>query len=246
MRCRKTAQVSVLVVAFACSLPAQTYKVGPGSSEEPQRNADQTPSANKSLGWGSNIQNARLGGAAQSALKSGNYAAAVDYAQRAAQAAPNDAQLWFLLGYAARLDRKSQLSVDSYSRGLRINPSALDGISGLAQTYSTMGRTEEAKRLLNQLLSADPRRINDSLLLGEILMRSGDYAAALDVLGRAEQIQPSARSELLMALAYQHQKQPDLASRYLELAKRRDPDNPDVQRSLAGYYRDAGDYAAAI
>jgi tetratricopeptide (TPR) repeat protein len=246
MRCRKTAHVSLLVVAFACSLPAQTYKVGSGSPEEPQRNADKASPANQSLGWGSNIENARLARAAELALKSGNYATAVDYAQRAAQAAPNDARLWFLLGYAARLDRKSQLSVDSYSRGLRLNPSALDGISGLAQTYSTMGRTEEAVRLLNQLLSADPRRINDSLLLGEILMRSGDYAAALDVLGRAEHIQPGARSELLMALAYQHQKQPDLASRYLELAKRHDPDNPDVQRSLAGYYRDAGNYAAAI
>jgi tetratricopeptide (TPR) repeat protein len=236
----------VLVVALACSLGAQTYKVGSGSSEEAQRNAGQTSSTNKSLGWGSNIENARLARAAELALKGGNYAIAVDYAQHAAQAAPNDARLWFLLGYAARLDRKSQLSVDSYSRGLRLSPSSLDGVSGLAQTYSTMGRTEEAKRLLNQVLSADPKRINDSLLLGEILMRAGDYAAALEVLGRAEQIQPGARSELLMALAYKNQKQPDLASRYLEMAKRHDPDNPDVQRSLAGYYRDAGNYAAAV
>jgi tetratricopeptide (TPR) repeat protein len=66
------------------------------------------------------------------------------------------------------------------------------------------------------------------------------------VLGRAEQIQSGARSELLMALAYEHQKQPDQASRYLELAKRHDPDNPDVQRSMAGYYRESGNYAAAI
>ena len=171
---------------------------------------------------------------------------AVDYAQRAAKAAPNDAQLWFLLGYAARLARKSQLSVDSYSRGLRLNPSSLDGISGLAQTYSIMGRTDEAIQLLNRVLAADPKRIGDSILLGELLMRSGDYDAALTVLGRAEQIQPGARSELLMALAYEHQKQPDQASHYLELAKRHDPDNPDVQRSMAGYYRESGNYAAAI
>ena len=77
-------------------------------------------------------------------------------------------------------------------------------------------------------------------------MRSGDYDAALNVLGRAEQIQPGARSELLMALAYEHQKQLDQASHYLELAKRHDPDNPDVQRSLAGYYRETGNYPAAI
>jgi tetratricopeptide (TPR) repeat protein len=251
LACRKTAHVSLLIVAFACSLRAQTYKVGPGSAETPQPNPDQTSpaqtaSANKSLGWGSNIQNARLARAAESALKDGNYAMAVDYAQRAAKTAPNDAQLWFLLGYAARLARKSQLSVDSFSRGLRVNPSSLDGISGLAQTYSIMGRTEEAVQLLNRVLAADPKRISDSVLLGELLMRSGDYDAALKVLMRAEQLQPGARSELLMALAYEHQKQRDQASRYLELARRHDPDNPDVQRSMAGYYRDAGSYAAAI
>ncbi len=98
-----------------------------------------------------------------------------------------------------------QLSADAYSRGLRLRPSPLDGLSGLAQTYSTMGRTAEAERLLNQVLSAEPKRINDAVLLGELLLRSGEYAAALDVLGRAEQIQPGARSELLMALAYKRQ-----------------------------------------
>ena len=242
----------MLVVALACFLRGQTYKVGSSSAEKPPSNAEQTsspnkaPSSNKSLGWGSNIQNARLARAAESALKSGNYAAAVDYAQRAAQAAPNDAQLWFLLGYAARLDRKSQLSADAYSRGLRLNPSALDGLSGLAQTYSTMGRTEDAQRLLNQVLSVDPKRTNDAVLLGELLLRSGDYAAAIDVLRRAEQIQPGTRSELLMALSYEHLKQLDLASRYLDLAKQRAPNNPEVQRSLAGYYRETGNYPAAI
>jgi len=239
------------MIAFACSLGAQTYKVGSGSPETPQANPNQTSpaqtsSANKSLGWGSNIQNARLARAAESALNDGKYAMAVDYAQRAANAAPNDAQLWFLLGYAARLARKSQLSVDSYSRGLRVNPSSLDGISGLAQTYSIMGRTVEAIQLLNRVLAADPKRTGDSVLLGELLMRSGDFDAALTVLMRAEQTRPGARSELLMALAFEHQKQPDQASHYLELAKRHDPDNPDVQRSMAGYYRESGNYAAAI
>ena len=91
--------------------------------------------------------------------------------RRATQSAPNDAQLWFLLGYAERLDGKLQLAVDAYNRGLRLKPSALDGISGLAQTYSIMGKTDEAKLLLNQVLSADPKRINDAVLLGEILLR---------------------------------------------------------------------------
>jgi len=244
---QKTGCLAVLVVALACVLPAQTYKVQ-SSPEKPESATDQTASTskNKPLGWGSNIENARLARAAELALKSGNYPAAVDYAQRAAQGAPNDPQLWFLLGYAERLAGKSQLAADAYNRGLRLSPSAPDGLSGLAQTYSVMGRTEEAERLLNRVLASDPKRINDAALLGELLLRSEDYAAALDALGRAEQIQPGARSELLMALAYEHQKRFDQASHYLELAKRRDPENPDVQRALAGYYRETGNYAEAI
>src|SRR5580704_3032186 len=232
------------IAALACVVYAQTYKVG-DFPQKPPATSDQTSSSNK-LGWGSNIQNARLARAAEQALKNGNYAAAVDYAQRAAQAAPNDAQLWFLLGYAARLDKKFQLATDSYERGLRLNPSSLDGTSGLAQTYSNMGRTDEAERLLKQVLASDPRRVNDLLLLGELLMRSGDYSGAIDLLERAERTEPGTRSELLLALSYQHLKQFDQADHYLELAKQHAPNNPEVQRSLAGYYRETGNYPAAI
>jgi tetratricopeptide (TPR) repeat protein len=226
-------------------MQAQTYKIGDDTPEKPQAKTDQS-STSQSLGWGSNIQNARLAQAATLALKRGDHALAVDYAQRAAQAAPNDAQLWFLLGYAARLDEKIQLSIDAYNQGLHLNPSSLDGLSGLAQTYSAVGRAEDAERLLKQVISADPRRRDDALLLGDLSMKSGDYTAALDWLSKAERVQPDARSELLVALCYQHLKQMDMASRYLEAAKRRAPDNPDVQRSLAGYYREIGNYSQSI
>ena len=96
------------------------------------------------------------------------------------------------------------------------------------------------------MIASDPKRSDDALLLGDLYMRSADYANALDWLGRAERIHPGARSELLMALSYQHLKQMDLASQYLELAKRHAPDNPDVQRTMAGYYREVGNYSEAI
>lgn len=241
----KIASVLVLV-ALACGVDAQTYNVGPDASKSPQAQTNQTQSPDQPLGWGSNIQNARLARAAQLALQHGDHALAFDYARRAAQAAPNDPQLWFLLGYAARLNAKLQESVDAYSRGLRLSPSTLEGLSGLAQTYSLMGRTEDAERLLKQVIASDPKRRDDALLLGDLYMRSADYTDALDWLGRAERIQPDARSELLMAISYQHLKQMDLANRYLELAKRRAPDNPDVQRSMAGFYREVGNYSQAI
>ena len=150
----------------------------------------------------------------------------MDYAQRAAQAAPGDPQLWFLLGYTARISARFELSAEAYRRGLGLNPASHEGLSGLAHTYSVMGRSGEAEPILKQLLAHNPSRREDAVLLGELYMRSGDYTNALEWLGRAEHRAPESRSELLMALTYQRLKQMDLARRYLDLAKRHAPTIP--------------------
>ena len=239
---------------------AQTYKVSPGTTNQTQQQTDQqqktkepqkraqpqAQSQSDKFGWGSNIQNARLARAAETALKSGNYPAAMDFAQRAAQAAPGDDKLWFLLGYTQRLAGKTQASVESYDRGLRINPSSIEGQSGLAQTYSRMGRSEEAVRILTHVVESDPRRTTDLLLLGELLLRSGQFDEALKHLQRAEQMHPDSRSELLIAITYERLNQGEQAERYLDMAKRRAPNNPEVVRALAGFYREMGNYPAAI
>jgi tetratricopeptide (TPR) repeat protein len=231
---------------IACVLSAQTYQVGSDDSSNPQAKTSQTQNQENSLGWGSNIQTARLARAAQQALEQGHHAQALEMAERAAKAAPNDPQLWFLLGYAARLNGNLQQSVDAYNRGLRLNPSSLDGQSGLAQAYNLIGRTDQAEKLLAQVVTADPRRADDTLLLGDMYLRSKDAPHAVDWLLKAERMQSSARAELLLALAYQQTNQTDLANHYLQLAEHRDPNNPEVQRSMAGYYREVGKYDQAI
>lgn len=243
---RRKFSLFLLVPSLCLACMAQTFNVGGGSAQKQQDKPGQPASQDQPLGWGSSIQNARLARAATDALKSGNYSAAVNYAQQAVQAAPNDPQLWLLLGYAARMAGKSQLSIQAYQKGLHLNPSLLDAISGMAQTYNNMGQRAEAIRLLTQATSANPKRIDDLLMLGNLLLQSQQYDQALTALGKAEQVTPSARSELLMALCYQHLKQRDKANHYLDLAKRRAPNNPDVRRSLAAFYRESGDYASAI
>lgn len=246
----------MLVFAVCSPSQAQTYEITPPAAQKPQSQktapskapskAPPPPSQSEALGWGSNIQDARLARAAELALKQGNHAEAVRLAQRAAQAAPNDPRLWILVGYAARLNRQYGLSVDAYSHGLRLQPGSVDGMSGLGQTYAVMGRTDDAMKLLKDVTAANPKRIGDLLLMGELLMRSGDYNGALGYFRRAEQMQPGMRSELLMALSYQHLKQLDQANHYLEMAKKRAPNNPEVQRSLAGFFLESGSYAEAI
>jgi tetratricopeptide (TPR) repeat protein len=239
-------QCRPIVSAAACFLLiraglAQTYQVAPDTPADQRK----TQPAEQEMGWGSSIQNARLARAAELALQKGDRALAYSYAQRAAEAAPNDPQLWFLFGYAARLDGKLGPSTDAYQHGLRLH-SSIDGMSGLAQTYSESGRIADAERLLKQVVAADPKRRVELCLLGDLSMRSGDYQGALGWLDRAERIQPAAQSELLLAVAYTHLKQSDMASHYLEIAKNRDPNNPDIERALAGFYRQTGDYGKAV
>ena len=151
-----------------------------------------------------------------------------------------------MLGYAARLDGNVALSVSAYNHGLKLKPSAADGSSGLAEDYNLMGRTADAERLLTQVVTSHPDRRDDLLFLGDLLMHSKQYDQATQWLLKAEAQQQGARSELLLAICYQNMHQLDLADRYLEMAKRKAPNNPDVERSLAGYYREIHNYPAAI
>ena len=235
--------VSVAVASYA---PAQVYQLGQQNSASSRGQTNASRSASQSLGWGSNIQNARLARSAQQALLRGDHAEALEYARRAAAAAPNDPQIWFLLGYAARLSEDYALSVDAYGHGLRLSPSAPEGMSGLAQDYALMGRDADAERLLAKLVTANSARANDLVLLGNLQIRSQDYSDAVKWLSEAERIQPDARSEVLLAICYQHLNQMDLARRYLKIAQERAPGNVDVQRTLAEYYNEVGEYPEAI
>src|SRR5262249_26887268 len=150
--------------------------------------------------WGSSIEVARQARAAQDALKRNDYNAAVSYAQQAAHSAPQNAELWFLLGYSARLAEKFPLSIEAYNRGLQTQPNSVRGLAGLAQTYARMGRTNEAEQLLNKVVAASPKDANSLQLAGELTL-STDPKRSLDLLQRASAIQPSAHNDLLIAHA---------------------------------------------
>lgn len=226
---------------------AQTYQIGADNSKSTQAPKKQSKQPDsQQLGWGSNIQNARIARAAQLALQKGEKGQALDYARRAVHAAPNDPQLWFLLGYAARLNGRYPESVQAYEKGLQLKPDAVDGTSGLAQDYAVMGRIPDAQKLLKQVVASNPGRHDDLVLLGELYMRQKDYNTAIDWLTRAEHAKPDARAELLLALSCQQTNRMDLANQYLEMARRRAPNNPEVARSMAGYYREVGKYDEAI
>ena len=254
---------SVLLTICSLLLPisvamAQTFEVNgqPSATSSTQAkqkaqkkgaSAGQGSSAPESgIGWGSSIEVGRLARAAEDALRHGNPGAAADYAQRAVNAAPQDGKLWFLLGYTSRLAGRYQTSVDAYQHGLKLSPGSADGLSGLAQTYARMGRTDEAKRLLMEVIRANPGRTNDLLIAGELFMRSEDPEQGISLLQRAESQKPNAHAELMLAMAYLKLKRPDKAKQMLDLAKKHAPGNVEIFQAAANYYREEHDYRTAI
>ncbi len=153
--------------------------------------------------------------------------------------------MWFLLGYAARLGDRFQASVNAYNRGLSVRPNSVNGMAGLAQTYAKMGRDAEAAQLLQRVIDANPKDANSLQLGGELLLNS-DPNHSLELLRRADALQPSAHTDLLIAHAYERLAQPEESTRYLDRAKARAPKDPEVLRAVAGQYREQGQYDAAI
>ncbi len=253
-----------LVPLMVCSLllpvasaTAQTFDVNgqqsppaatsPNAKPQQKKNQSQSnASTDNGMGWGSSIEVGRLARAAEDSLRRGNPGAAADYAERAVKAAPQDNKLWFLLGYTSRLAGRYQTSVDAYQHGLQTAPGNADGLSGLAQTYARMGRTDDAKRLLLQVIRANPNRTNDLLIAGELYIRSGDTQEGINLLQRAEAHAPNAHAELMLAVAYLKLKQPDRARQMLDQAKKHAPGNVEIFQAAANYYREEHDYKAAI
>ncbi|HVN21593.1 MAG TPA: tetratricopeptide repeat protein, partial [Dongiaceae bacterium] len=222
----------------------QTFDVNGGGSA-PDAQSGQSSSGDNNFSWGSGIEVARQARAADEALKRNDFASAVAHAQQAVNAAPQDGELWFLLGYTARLNGQYPLSVDAYNKGLRHKPNSVRGLAGLAQTYAKMGRDKEAQQLLQKVIAANPQDADSLELAGELLLTS-DPKSALPLLQRADAVKPSAHGDLLIARAYERLGQPDEVTRYVNQAKSRGPHDPDVLRAVAEQYRNQGKFDDAI
>jgi len=239
-----------LATLLSCAF-GQTYDLQGPAKDSSSRKQEQSNTENSNtqtqsgFGWGAGIEVARKAHAAQDAINRGAYADAVSFAQQAANSAPQNVDMWFLLGYAARLAQQYQVSVDAYNRGLRLQPNSIRGLAGLAQTYAKMGKDAEAQKLLQRVINSNSRDANSLQLAGELLL-STDPKNSILLLKRADAIQPEPHTDLLLAHAYQRLGDQQESKRYLELAKSRGPRNPEVLRAVAGEYRDQGQYDQAI
>src|SRR5215469_6646038 len=134
--------IPLIVAGVGSAQSTQEFQLGNQPSAQAQKKQAQKPgnrtqqtasgpaASSGGLGWGSSIDVGRNARAAEDALKRGDYAAAMTFAQRVTQSAPNDPRNWFLLGYTSRLAGRYSTSLDAFNRGLSKNPNSVEGLSG--------------------------------------------------------------------------------------------------------------------
>ena len=243
--CMLLAGMSASAQTFEINGQSTNTSTAPKKSSRSSAKRASAPSSDSSMGWGSSIEVARQARAAQEALRHNDYNGAMNYAQRATKAAPQNPDFWFLLAYSARLAGRYNASVDAYNKGLSLRPASIEGLSGLAQTYARMGRADEAKQLVQKVLASNPRSVDDLRLAGELFLYQ-DPKQALNFFQRADALKSTARTKLSMARAYQRLGDSAQARQMLDRARAQAPKDPEVLRAVAAGYREDGQYDQAI
>lgn len=171
--------------------------------------------------------------AASARADAGDLVAAVDYAERARAVNQAAAAPHILLAslYAARRDAdRVQEALATLERLPTRDPRER---TQLGQLYLELGRDAMAANEFRWALDADPRALDARLGLATALYKQGKYPEALAACERLLKDAPDlALTHALMGYIYVSRSQRQLAVQALELALRRDPDQPAAQALL--------------
>ncbi len=138
------------------------------------------------------------------------------------------------LGY---LSGASEAGRDAAGAPLPGLPDPVDRLPVLAQveearTAYRAGDLAHARRTAEAAVAADPGIVETQLLLAAILWRSGDPAAAREVVTRIETTRPTSQTRHLLGLLALQLGHPEEAAPLLEDAVRRDPTNLPATETL--------------
>lgn len=110
----------------------------------------------------------------------------------AAALASWDARWPYYLGYQSAQARRSEAAAAHFEAALRIDPTSLPAKIHLAEAYHDLGRGEDARAILDEILARDPRFAPAHFLLGQIDSDAGELAAAVTHWEAALEAQPDA------------------------------------------------------
>lgn len=96
----------------------------------------------------------------------------------------------FALGASYEQLKKNKDAVAAYRRALDLEPDNLDTERGLANALLADGQLDEALKVLNGIVAAEPQDAQSQIHISEIERRQGNYEEALKTLDKAKPLAP--------------------------------------------------------
>ncbi len=132
----------------------------------------------------------------------------------------------YLKGEIARARNEWEKAVQFYVQANQARPGTRDVIAALSLAYQRTGKDQEAIRLLDEFLKANPNDIQAAGELASIYERKGDLPRAIDILSQAAKSQPNvALLHSSLAHLYFENGQMQNAEQETREALRLDPDD---------------------
>lgn len=181
---------------------------------------------------------------------------AVSVAQAQIAKDPNDVAAHTLLGkiylrsltdtQSAQAQQILQLAIGEYEKLAQLKPNDVETHLLLGQLYSANHDSAKAEAQFKAAQNIDADSEDVVLNLAQLYTNQGDTERAVQVLKGVPVDDRTSRIEMALGAGYDQLKKPKDAIAAYQRALDQDPDNPDVERSLANSLMDDGQLDAAL
>jgi len=175
-------------------------------------------------------------------------AQAVTRVHQQLERAPDDANLYLLLGQIEMGQKDYKAAEQSLGKSLELNPKNVEAMLALAAAQYSAGSVDEAIASYQRAIQQSPRDVRAYLLLGGLEEAQGRWQEAQQRYQKVLDVQPDnpvAANNLAYSLL-EHSGNADLAISLAQTARRGLPDQPSTADTLAWAYVHKGVYTLAI
>ncbi|HWC19921.1 MAG TPA: tetratricopeptide repeat protein [Terriglobales bacterium] len=153
-------------------------------------------------------------------LRQGYDPIAEQNAQKAAQMDPKLPLVHYLLGEFYLYKSNVQKAIVEFELEQKLNPGYAGTYDRLGDSYSRVGKYDDAERALQRAILLDATATGPYILMGKVLIKKKDYASAMNYLQKALRMDPSNyMTHHLMGEAYRGVGRTDDAERELKRAE---------------------------
>ena len=165
----------------------------------------------------------------------GEYERATDGYRAATKRAPGYELAWHNLGNCLFARGLYEEAAEAYRKASSLNPSRLQNLAGLANSYSKLGKTRRAKSTVDRMFNSGSRDPALNLMAAEILLDLGLYSEAADAVKEHMRLRgDSAEALSMLGTAYHESGDFARAVQSFEKALALSPNNKELLNNM-GY-----------